>query len=119
WIHAAHDLDEDVDRRVAEHGFGVRGEARAVEIRHPLLLGVADQDAHDFERGADALGQIVGVRAKELHDAAAHGSATEKANPDRIHRGGVYYTGVAPCRACPTPIRTNSSAKVPRSARGR
>ena len=89
-VDPAHDLDEDVDRFVAEHDVGFRREKRPVELRHAILVGIAHEDAHDLEGRTDALRQVRRVRAKKLDDAATHGAAAEQAEPNRIHRAAVY-----------------------------
>ena len=91
-VHAAHHLDEDVDRRVSQDGLGIGREPGAVELRDALLVHVSNEDARDLERSPDALREILGVGAQEVHHAATHGAASQEADPDRIHRAAVYYT---------------------------
>jgi hypothetical protein len=84
-VDAAHDLDEHVDRRIAQQRLGIGREARAVELGDALFVGVADQDAHHLERRADALGEGRGVCAEEAQDASADGAAPQEAEANRIH----------------------------------
>ena len=64
-LDAADDLDDDVDVAAFDEGGRIGGDQRGVDaLAH--LGGAADGDAGELHRGADARGEVVGVRR---HDA--------------------------------------------------
>jgi hypothetical protein len=109
-VHAAHHLDEQVNRWIIEQDLRVGGEQRALELRHALALGRADQHARNRQLRAHARGEVARILMQQLHDAAADGAAAEQPDAHRHHESACARSSMmSSASSRPTDSRTRSS----------
>ena len=96
-IDPPHDLDEQVDRRIAEHRLRLGRHPRPVQLRHAVLRPVAHEHPGDLEPRPDARREVVAVLVEELNDAAPDRAAAEESRCGTGRRAPC--SGVARSRA--------------------
>ncbi len=85
-LEPAHQLDDDLDRRVVEHPRGVGDEGEALEVQtFSLARRIGIRDGVQGEPATGALLHFGAVRLENLDDAAADRAEAEEADLDLVH----------------------------------
>ena len=83
-VGAAHELDDDVDGRIVEHGARVGDQDAAGELHAAVALGVDVGDPHQVEADAERVADAGAVALQELDDAGPDRAEADQADADGL-----------------------------------